>query len=67
MCGCGRTSTVRGKPGAKVDRPHVVEEDERPDHPALRVGQHAPDLEAAEVPAPLVDDELDHAALPARA
>jgi hypothetical protein len=38
----------------------VVEEDEGADHPPGRVGQDAPDLEAAEVLATLVDDEVDH-------
>ena len=63
MCGCGRTSTVRGIPGAKIDRAHVIEEHERSDHAAPRGRQHASDLEAAEVAAPLLDDVLDHRAM----
>jgi len=38
----------------------VVEEDEGPDHAVRVERQHAPHLEAAEVLAALVDDEVDH-------
>ena len=58
MCGCGRTSTLRGRIAA-ICRTHVIEEDERPDHAALRPRQHAPDFEAAEIAAPPLDDQLD--------
>ena len=47
MCGCGRTSTP--VPGGQPRRPHVIEEDERPDHLVRMAGQQAPDFEAAEV------------------
>ena len=66
--GDGRKADVRVR--AHVDaarearlelrRAHVVEEDERPDHPVRGEGQDAADLEAAEVAPPLVDDEFDH-------
>ncbi|HVH06424.1 MAG TPA: hypothetical protein VNE71_10545, partial [Myxococcota bacterium] len=38
----------------------MVEEDEGADHAALRRGQHAGDLERAEVVRAAVEDELDH-------
>ena len=38
--------------GRELDRPHVVEEHERPDHPVLREGQHPPHLEPAQIAAP---------------
>src|SRR5512138_103754 len=44
----------------EIDRSHVIEEDERSHHSALRKGQHAANLEAAEVAAPLWNHELDH-------
>ena len=66
--GDGRQPDVRMRPHVdrarnarrEIDRTHVIEEDERPDHAPLRERQHASDLEAAEVAAPLFDDELDH-------
>ena len=48
--------------GQELDRPHLVEEDERPDHLALRDGQHAADLEAAEVAGTRHDHGLDRVA-----
>ena len=70
--GDGRKADVRMRPhidGARdarreLHRPHMIEEDERADHPPLRPGQHAPYLETAEVLASLVDDEVDHDWLP---
>src|SRR5690606_38745588 len=49
--------------GLEVHGPHMVEEDERTDHPAFRERQHSPDLEPAEAPPPLSDHELDHVPL----
>ena len=46
---------VRGK----LHRTHVIEEDERADHAALRPRQHAPDLEAAQIAATRFDHQLD--------
>src|SRR5262249_7098211 len=45
--------------GREVDRPHVVEEDERADRATRGRGKHAPDGEAAEVARPRVDDGRD--------
>ncbi len=42
-------------------RAHVVEEDEGADHAMGVEGQDAPHLESAQVLAPGVDDEVDHA------
>src|SRR5215468_4315144 len=44
----------------KIDRPHMVEEDERADHAAVRIRQHAANLKSAQVAPALVDDEVDH-------
>ena len=44
----------------KIHRPHVVEEDERPDHAALGKRQHAADLEPAETFHPAIDDDIEH-------
>jgi len=38
----------------------VIEENKRTDHPPPRVGQHPANLEAAQVAAALIDDELKH-------
>jgi hypothetical protein len=46
--------------GREVHRSHVVEEHERADHAAPGEGQHPADLEAAQVAAPLADDDFDH-------
>jgi len=46
----------------EIHRPHAVEENERPDHVLADGGQHAPDLEAAEIPPARLDDLLDHRA-----
>ena len=43
-------------PGAKCHRADVIEEDEGADHVPARERQHAPDFEAAEIAAALVDD-----------
>lgn len=62
--GDGGDADVRVRPdvdalrGGQVRRAHVVEEDPRPDHPALPVGQGTPDREAAEIPATRLDDQL---------
>jgi hypothetical protein len=37
----------------------VIEEDERPDHPPLRSGQYASDLESAQIAAPLLNHQID--------
>ena len=51
-------------PGGEFDRSHMVEEDKRADHAALREWQNAPDLEPAQVTPSLVDHQLDHAISP---
>ena len=59
--GDGREPDVRMRPHVdcardarrEIDRAHVIEEHERSDHSARRRRQHASDLEAAEVAAPL--------------
>ncbi len=48
-----------------VDRAHMIEEHEGPDRPPLRLGQDAPDLEAAQTAPALFDDEFDHDLPPA--
>ena len=45
--------------GAELDRPEMIEEDERADHAALDVGQRAADREAAEIDAARHDHEID--------
>src|SRR3546814_8953827 len=55
-----------GDAGRHVDRAHMIEEDEGPHHPPLRIGQHAPDLESAEILASLIDDEVYHGCSPCR-
>ena len=42
----------------ELTRPHLIEEDERPDHLPLPRGQGAPDLEAADVMGPGQDDAV---------
>jgi hypothetical protein len=45
----------------KIYRSHVIEEDERTDHPLFREWQHAPDLQAsAEITATLFDYHFYH-------
>ena len=39
-----------------VDRPHMIEEHERADHAALRMGKDAADFEPAKIFAALIDD-----------
>src|SRR5690606_8714297 len=52
---------VATDPGADVDRSHMVEEDEGPDHAPLCERQDAADFQsAAEAPSPLFDDHFDH-------
>ncbi len=46
--------------GGKIDRAHVIEKDERPDHASRCCRQHAADFKSAEIAATLFDDELDH-------
>ena len=74
--GDGRQSNMRmrahigaaRKTGRKINRAHVIEEDERPDHAPLGEGQHAADLEAvAEFATPLFDDHLNHVVSPRQA
>src|SRR5262249_10505408 len=48
--------------GAEFGGAHVIEEDERPDHAALRGGQGAPHEEAAEVAGARHDHALDRVA-----
>ena len=66
--GDGREPDMRMRPhvdalaGAEFRRAHVVEEDERPDHAALRRGQRAADREAAEVAGARDDHALDRVA-----
>src|SRR3546814_18257654 len=55
-----------GDAGRHVDWAHMIEEDEGPHHPPLRIGQHAPDLESAEILASLIDDEVYHGCSPCR-
>src|SRR4029077_9039463 len=43
-----------------VERPHMIEEDERPDHPPLGGGEDTPDVKPAEVAAPLRDYHFNH-------
>jgi hypothetical protein len=58
---------VAREPRGELRRPHVVEEDERPDHSMAMIGQHPTHLEPAEIPTTLVDDEFDHGCLRLRA
>ena len=44
----------------KRERSHVVEEDERPDHPPLGKRQDPPDLEKADAAAARGNDEREH-------
>ena len=60
MCGCGRTSALFESPGRKINRPDVVEEHERPDHPLPCGRKHPADLQVPEAPAPLLDDLQQH-------
>jgi hypothetical protein len=46
-------------PGAELDRPEMVEEDERPDHPPLDVRQRTAHREAAKIDAARHDHEVD--------
>jgi hypothetical protein len=52
---------VRAGAGRHVDRPHVIEEDERADQTALRRRQHATDHEATpEITRAGVEHEFEH-------
>jgi hypothetical protein len=44
----------------QIDRPHVIEEDEGPDHAVARKGQNAPNFECADAAWPLINQQLDH-------
>ena len=44
----------------QVQRPHVVEENEGPDHPPLRERQDAPDFEQTDIAAARGNDERKH-------
>ncbi|MBV8745195.1 MAG: hypothetical protein JO134_09160, partial [Xanthobacteraceae bacterium] len=44
----------------QIDRSHVIEEDERPDHAVARKGQNAADLEGADIAWPLINQQFDH-------
>jgi hypothetical protein len=46
--------------GREIDRSHVIEEDERADHAAFGIRQHASDLKAAEIATALFNDDVDH-------
>src|SRR5690606_26394982 len=50
---------IEAAAGAQDARPHLVEEDERPDHAPPAGRQGAAHLEAAEVPRTRLDLELD--------
>ncbi len=50
---------IARKAGLELDRAHVVEEGEGAHHPPAVKGQDPPHLEAAEILAALVDDEVD--------
>ena len=66
--GDGREPDMRMRPhvhalaGDELHRPHLVEEDERPDHLPLAMRQRAPHLEAAEIAHARHDDELQRVA-----
>ena len=47
--------------GRKLGRPHVIEEDERTDHPPLAGRQHPAHAEAAQVARAGIDKQLDGA------
>src|ERR1041385_5352519 len=53
---------VARQASGKIDRPHVIEEDEGTDHAPPGLGQDAPDLEGPETAPALFDDKFDHAA-----
>ncbi len=55
---------VETRPSLEGDRPHLVEEDEGPDHPALAGRQHAADLEASEVTYARDDHDVEPRARP---
>jgi len=46
--------------GLEIHRPQVIEENERAHHAPGRIRQHAAYFEATEIPAALVNDELEH-------
>ena len=46
-------------PASELRRPEMIEEDERPDHAPLDVGQRAADRKAAEIDAARHDHEVD--------
>jgi hypothetical protein len=50
--------------GLEIHWPHDVEEHEWPDHSSRRMGQHASDFEAAEIPAARFDDVFEHDRFP---
>src|SRR5258708_38186999 len=52
--------------GLEGDRSHLIEEDEGADHAALAGGQHAADLEAAEIAHARNDHDVEPCALPRR-
>ena len=55
----GMRADVDALAGDELGRPHLVEEDERPDHLALRRGKRATNLEIADVARPRHDQGLD--------
>ena len=44
----------------QIDRPHVIEENERSHHTPFPKRQNAPDREISDVALPLINDEFDH-------
>ena len=44
----------------KIDRTHVIEEDEGTDHAALGKRQHPADVESAETFYPAIDYDIEH-------
>src|SRR5215475_6131036 len=50
-------SNIHALAAIEGHRPHVIEEDERPDHPVTRDREDPADGEAAEITGPRVDDQ----------
>src|SRR5262249_46989135 len=70
--GDGRQSNMRMRthigfaryPLRQVHRPKMIKKNERSYHSLLRLWQHPPDLEAADVPPPRIDDQFNHGCTP---
>ena len=63
MCGCGRTSTLRGMPGGKSIGPMWSKNTNGPTIRCCWNGSTRPHLEPAQIAPPRVDDEFDHGRL----